>query len=233
MCATHTCFNFLQQKSCYAATRQCKLKKTRPCQDYHLQQKMSDVRLGRRKNHGNLRIRCDVWNSDSLDITLCPAKHWYAQVLLTESKSRFETNLKAFRKWFNMTWIPCFGGIPALAFSHSSILQQKVPGCPNQCSCSLIATLPQNGATFERETWPANWRWLTSMYKVRRNSNVAGMVWSHDQGYSHPLYSATLFLYLSANFIRCIKIKQRGMFFDRHSPQQTHTYYILHITYQI
>lgn len=129
-------------------------KKTRPCQDYHLQQKMSDVRLGRRKNHGNLRIRCDVWNFDSLDITLCTAKHWYAQVLLAASKSRFETNLKAIPKWFNMTWIPCFAGIPALAFSHSSILQQKVPGCPNQCSCSLIATLPQNGATFKRETWP-------------------------------------------------------------------------------
>ena len=63
-----------------------------------------------------------VWTLPFVQPTLACA-------LLTASKSRFETNLKAFRKWFDMTWIPCFACIPALAFSHFHYLEKGPITC--------------------------------------------------------------------------------------------------------
>lgn len=101
-----------------------------------------------------------VWTLPFVQPTLACA-------LLTASKSRFETNLKAFRKWFDMTWIPCFACIPALAFSHFHYLAAKSARLPQP----VQLLLDSHSASKRCHIWKRNVaRQLAviNLYKVRR-----------------------------------------------------------------
>ena len=113
--------------------------------------------LAATKNHENLRIRLNsgdvmfagvliVWTLPVLQPNIGMSKSF---IVYHRSKSCFK-RFKHDLIWFEylVSWAFQRQPLHLPGCQGAAETDSTVPGCPNQCSCSLIATLPQNGATF-------------------------------------------------------------------------------------